>query len=100
MLAQPYLGVKFDLPSGFKLSGLISQRWRDGDVDFKGFWYDRSLALSHEDYGRLTVGAMQTRAWSMADYPFGSDIGVGDPWASSGAGYGLLSRAELHLAHL
>ena len=100
VLAQPYLGVKFDLPSGFKLSGLISQRWRDGDVDFKGFWYDRSLALSHEDYGRLTVGAMQTRAWSMADYPFGSDIGVGDPWASSGAGYGLLSRAVRYTSRI
>ncbi|GAP37265.1 hypothetical protein ABXN37_19250 [Piscinibacter sakaiensis] len=92
-LFQPYLGARFDLPRGFKLSGLLSQRWRDGAPDFKGFLYDRSLALAHEDYGRLSVGAMQTRAWSMADYPFGTDIGVGDPWASSGAGYGLLTRA-------
>jgi hypothetical protein len=29
----------------------------------------------------------------MADYPFGTDIGLSDPWASSGAGYGLLTRA-------
>ena len=29
----------------------------------------------------------------MADYPFGTDIGLADPWASSGAGYGLLTRA-------
>jgi hypothetical protein len=92
-LFQPYLGVKFDLPRGFKFSGLLSQRWRDGKEDFKGFWYDKSIALAHEDYGRLTVGAMTTRAWSMADFPFGSDIGVGDEWASSGAGYGLLTRA-------
>jgi hypothetical protein len=92
-LFQPYLGAKFDLPQGFKLSGLLSQRWRDGKADFKGFWYDKSIAIGHEDYGRFAVGAMQTRAWSMADYPFGSDIGVGDPWASSGAGYGLLTRA-------
>lgn len=92
-LFQPYLGAKFDLPRGFKLSGLLSQRWRDGKKDFKGFWYDKSIGLAHEDYGRLSVGAMQTRAWSMADYPFGSDIGVGDPWASSGAGYGLLTRS-------
>ena len=92
-LVQPYLGAKFDLPRGFKLSGLISQRWRDGKKDFKGFWYDKSVALSHEDYGSLRVGAMLTRAWSMADYPFGTDIGLADPWASSGSGYGLLTRA-------
>ncbi len=92
-LVQPYLGAKFDLPRGFKLSGLLSQRWRDGKEDFKGFWYDKSVALSHEDYGSLRVGAMLTRAWSMADYPFGTDIGLADPWASSGSGYGLLTRA-------
>jgi predicted porin len=92
-LAQPYLGAKADLPMGFKLSGLLSQRWRDGKEDFEGFWYDKSVALSHEDYGSLRVGAMTTRAWSMADYPFGTDIGLADPWASSGAGYGLLTRA-------
>ncbi|MFN0185822.1 MAG: hypothetical protein ACKVQR_18585 [Aquabacterium sp.] len=99
-LFQPYLGAKFDLPRGFKLSGLVSQRWRDGTEDFKGFWYDKSVGVSHEDWGRLSVGAMQTRAWSMADFPFGSDIGVGDPWASSGAGYGLLTRAVRYTSRL
>lgn len=92
-LLQPYLGAKFDLGGGFRLSGLISQRWRDGKADFPGFWYDRSVALAHEDHGALRAGAMTTRAWSMADYPFGSDIGVADAWASSGSGYGLLTRA-------
>jgi len=97
---QPYLGAKFDLPRGFKLSGLLSQRWRDGKEDFKGIWYDKSVALSHEDYGRLAIGAMTTRAWSWADYPFGSDIGIGDPWSSSGAGYGLLTRAARYTSRL
>lgn len=92
-LFQPYLSAKFDLPRGFKASGLVSQRWRDGKVDFPGFLYDASLGLEHEDYGSLRVGAMTTRAWSMADFPFGTNIGVGDPWASSGAGYGLLGSA-------
>ncbi len=92
-LFQPYFGAKFELPQGFKVHGLISQRYRDGNVDFPGFWYDRSVALSHEDYGRLTVGAMTTRAWSLADYPYGSNIGVSDIWGSSGSGYGLLTRA-------
>ena len=92
-LVQPYLGAKFDLGRGVKLSGLISQRWRDGKPDFKGFLYDRSVALEHEDWGSVRFGAMTTRAWSMADYPFGTDIGVADAWASSGSGYGLLTRA-------
>ncbi len=92
-LFQPYLAAKFDLPRGFKVSGLLSQRWRDGKEDFEGYLYDGSVALEHEDYGSLRVGAMQTRAWSMADYPFGTSIGLADAWASSGAGYGLLTRA-------
>ena len=92
-LIQPYLGAKFDLGQGFKFSALISQRWRDGEKDFPGYWYDRSIEVSHEDYGNLRLGAMTTRGWSMADYPFGADLGLSDPWASSGAGYGLLTRA-------
>ena len=92
-LFQPYLAAKFNLPRGFKLSGLLSQRWRDGKEDFPGFLYDASIAVEHEDYGSLRVGAMPTRAWSMADYPFGTNIGLADAWGSSGAGYGLLTRA-------
>ena len=92
-LVQPYLGVKFDLPGGFRVGGLASKRWRDGKEDIPGFWWDRSVYASHEDYGRLTIGSMLTRAWSLSDYPFGSDIGLSSPWASSGAGYGLLGHA-------
>ena len=92
-LFQPYLGAKFDLPMGFKLSGLLSQRWRDGKEDFKGFLYEENVALSHDDYGSLRIGAMTTRAWSFADYPYGTNVGVADAWGSAGAGYGLLTRA-------
>ncbi len=92
-LVQPYLGVKFDLPKGIRVGGLLSQRWRDGKPDFKGFWYDRNVYVSHDDYGSIRYGAMTTRAWSVADFPYGSNIGVADPWASSGSGYGLLTRA-------
>ena len=92
-LIQPYFGAKYDLGGGFKASGLLSQRWRDGKVDIKGYWYDKNIALSHEDYGSLRVGSMTTRAWSVADYPYGTDVGLADVWGSSGAGYGLLGRA-------
>lgn len=92
-LIQPYLGFKYDLPKGFKFSALWSQRWRDGKEDFDGYLYEQNIALSHEDYGSVRIGAMTTRGWSLADYPFGTDIGPGDAWASSGAGYGLLTRA-------
>ncbi len=92
-LFQPYLTARFDLGKGWKLSGVLSQRWRDGKPDIPGFLYDRSVALSHEDWGRVQIGAMTTRSWSVADYPYGTNIGVADPWASSGAGYGLLTSA-------
>lgn len=92
-LVQPYLGVKIDLGKGYKLSGLLSQRFRDGKPDIGGFWYDKNLALSHEDYGSIRMGAMTTRAWSVADYPYGTNIGIADVWGSSGAGYGLLTNA-------
>ncbi|RQO58451.1 hypothetical protein DBR47_12110 [Paucibacter sp. KBW04] len=99
-LFEPWLGAKFDLGKGFKLSGLLSQRWRDGKEDIPGFWYDRNIALSHEDYGSLRIGAMSTRAWSVADYPYGTNIGVADVWASSGAGYGLLSQAVRYTSRI
>jgi len=92
-LVQPYLGAKFDLGKGFKLQGLLSQRWRDGKEDIKGFWYEKNVAVSHEDYGSVRVGAMTTRTWALADYPYGTNLGVADAWGASGAGYGLLTRA-------
>lgn len=93
VLLQPYLGVKHKLPGGFTVGGLVSKRWRDGREDIPGFWWDKHVYAMHEDYGRLAVGSMLSRSWSLADYPFGSDIGVSSPWASSGAGYGLLNHA-------
>jgi predicted porin len=99
-LFEPWLGAKFDLGKGFKLSGLLSQRWRDGKEDIPGFWYEKNVALSHEDWGSLRVGAMTTRAWSLADYPYGTNIGVADVWASSGAGYGLMTKAARYTSRI
>lgn len=90
---QPYLGFRYDLGRGFKLSGLLSQRWRDGYVDVPDFWYDKNLAISHEDYGSVRIGSMTTRSWSVADYPYGTAIGIARSWPSSGAGYGMLTNA-------
>ena len=97
-LLQPWLGVKFDLGGGFKVSALVSQRWRGGTgvpttVDISGFMYEENVAISHEDYGRLAVGKMVSRGWSVADYPYGTLVGLADQWAQSGAGYGLLQKA-------
>lgn len=94
LLFQPWVGVKFDLGKGWKLSGMLSQRWRGGKglpttADIPGFIYEENLALSHERYGSLRVGKMTTRAWSVADYPYGTNVGLADEWAASGAGYGL-----------
>ena len=92
-LFQPWFGAKYDLGQGYKFNALVSQRWRDGKEDIPGFWYEKNIAISHDDYGSVRVGAMTTRTWSMADYPYGTNIGVADVWGSSGAGYGLLTKA-------
>ena len=97
-LAQPYIGVKQDVGAGFKVFGLWSQRWRDGKVDLPGWLYERNVGISHEDYGSLRIGSMTTRGWSVADYPYGTNVGVSDAWGSSGAGYGLLSNAVRYMS--
>lgn len=93
-LLQPYIGTKeFDLGRGFKVKGLLSQRWRDGKVDIPGVYYEKNVTVLHEDYGSLQVGAFPTRSWSVADFPFGTRVGIADAWGASGAGYGLLANA-------
>ena len=99
-LFQPWLEAKFDIGRGFKLSGLLSQRYRDGKIDLPGFVYEKNVAISHEDYGRLAVGAMTSRSWSVADYPYGTNIGLADVWGSSGAGYGLLGHAVRYTSRI
>jgi hypothetical protein len=74
-LFQPYLGANFDLGGGFKAKGMLSQRWRDGREDFKGYLYDRSIGLEHENWGVVSVGAMTTRAWHMPGPPAGLATG-------------------------
>lgn len=93
-LFQPYIATKeFDLGKGWRIKGLYSQRWRDGRVDIEGIEYEKNATLSHEDYGSLQVGAFPARGWSVADYPYGTQIGVADAWGASGSGYGLLANA-------
>ena len=99
-LFQPWFGMKYDLGQGYKFNALISQRWRDGKEDIPGFWYEKNAAISHDDYGSVRVGAMTTRAWSIADYPYGTNVGVADVWGSSGAGYGLLTKAMRYTSRI
>ena len=89
---QPTLSAKFRLPAGFHLSGEISQRFRDGDLDLPGAIYNRSVTLKHEDYGALQIGKFPTRGWSRADYPYASDLGQ-TAFSDSGAAYGLNTNA-------
>ena len=93
-LFQPYIGTQeFNLGRGFKVKGLLSQRWRDGKQDIQGVLYEKNATVLHEDYGLVQIGAFPTRSWSLADYPYGTSLGISDAWASSGAGYGLLTQA-------
>jgi hypothetical protein len=93
LLFQPWLGAHFDLGGGFKVSGLISQRWRNNNQDIPGFLYEDNVALSHEEFGSLRVGGMTTRGWSVADYPYGTQLGLADVFGAAGAGYGIVTQA-------
>ena len=103
---QPYLGAKYKLGGGYEVSALLSQRWRQdaingefvdkrygGTVDVPDFWYEKNIAIRHEDFGSVRIGSMTTRGWSVADYPYGSNLGLAYAWGSSGAGYGMLTNA-------
>ncbi|MCM0610159.1 MAG: hypothetical protein KA711_14400 [Ideonella sp. WA131b] len=89
---QPTLGLKFDLPKGFKLSAAYSQRLRDGEPDLPGVVYERSATLSHEFYGTLAIGNFPSRSWNRADFPYASDVGQ-TAFSDSGAAYGILTHA-------
>jgi hypothetical protein len=103
---QPDLSFKYDLGQGLKAGGKLSQRWRaqtingtdnevryGGTVDVPDYWYNKNLSLSHEDYGSVAIGSMTTRGWSVADFPYGGNLGLADAWGASGAGYGMLTTA-------
>jgi hypothetical protein len=93
-LFQPYIATKeFNLGKGWRVKALYSQRWRDGKVDIPGVVYEKNATVLHEDYGMLQLGAFPARGWSVADYPYGTQIGVADAWGASGSGYGLLGNA-------
>lgn len=89
---QPTVGVKFDLPQGYKLSAAYSQRWRDGKPDLEGVVYERSAALAHEYYGTVMIGNFLSRGWNRADFPYASDVGQ-TAFSDSGAAYGILTHA-------
>jgi hypothetical protein len=108
-LFQPYLGFKQNVGRGWQAFGLLSQRWRDGKLDLPGWVYERNVGVTHEDWGRLTAGAMTTRGWSVPDYPSsfnaissdfwaGGGVGTTTAWSDSGAAYGLLSRAIRYMS--
>jgi hypothetical protein len=90
---QVWLGAKYDLGNGFRLKGTLSQNWRDGNADTPGFWREKNVALSHENYGTLTIGHMPSRTWGFADYPYGTNLGLSYAWAATGAGYRNLTQA-------
>jgi hypothetical protein len=108
-LVNPYLEAKFDLGKGFKLSGMLSERWRNSDPGSPGAlgkdilgadFFAKNVAISHEDYGSVRVGIMPTRAWSVADYPIATNIGNSAAWADNGAGYGVNTSAIRYTSRL
>lgn len=90
---QLWLSAKQDLGDGFRLTGTLSQNFRDGKIDTPGFVRERNIALSHEDFGTITVGETVSRTWQFGDFPFGSNLGLSTAWAGTGAAYRNLTRA-------
>lgn len=113
VMFQPWFGAKYNLGNGFTATGLLSQRWRgsssnlpnaltaidlDLEYNYTKTWnqqtvYEKNVAISHEDYGRVAYGSMTARGWAVADYPYGTNIGLANEWGGSGAGYGMLGNA-------
>jgi hypothetical protein len=91
--AQFWLSANKDLGKGFKIKGMLSQNLRDGSVDSPGFWREKNLSISHEEYGSFLIGDTVSRTWQFADYPFGTNLGLSYAWAGTGAGYRNLTNA-------
>lgn len=100
VLFQPYLAFNAELPRGFKFTALLSQRFRDGSLDIPGAIYEKNAGVTHEEYGSLRFGAMTSRSWAVADFPYASDFGISDAWPSSGAGYALLGHAVRYTSRI
>ena len=93
-LIHLYLNTKkFEMGNGYKISGTISQRWRDYAIDIPGVLYDANVLIEQDYYGSLQLGNFVTRGWGIADFPYGSHVGLADAWGASGSGYGILTRA-------
>jgi hypothetical protein len=91
-LAGLWVGTKYDLGGGYKFNALMNNRWRDGNEELAGYYYEANVGVSHEEYGAVAYGAMTTRNWAWADL-VGGNIGFSYPWGSSGAGYGVVKNA-------
>lgn len=90
---QFWLEAQRKIGNGFTVKGVVSQNFRDGKVDTPNFWREKNIGISHEEYGSLTLGAMTSRTWGFADYPYGSNLGLSYAWAATGAGYRNLGHA-------
>ena len=90
---QLWLEGRYKIGNGFTVNGVISQNFRDGAVDTRGFWREKNVGISHEEYGSLTIGAMTSRTWGFADYPYGTNLALSYAWAATGAGYRNLGHA-------
>lgn len=90
---QFWLEAQRKIGNGFTVKGVVSQNFRDGKVDTPNFWREKNISISHEEYGALTLGAMTSRTWGFADFPYGSNLGLSYAWAATGAGYRNLGHA-------
>ena len=53
----------------FSLADKAGGRKAHAASHIPGAVYERNFGISHEDYGRLAIGAMTSRAWSVCARP-------------------------------
>ena len=90
------LSHQFDNAIG--IEAVATGRERNNGPDIPGLYLiNEYLGISYPRYGSLHVGVMTSRAWTRAD-SFAYRLGLSDPWADSGAGYGVFKEAIRYTA--
>jgi hypothetical protein len=92
-LAQLWLGLSHEFDNAIRIEVKGSGRERNNAPDiFGNYLIDLWGGVFHPKYGTLQVGKMSSRAWTRTD-SFSYPMGLSNPWAGSGAGYGIFPEA-------
>ncbi|MFO1394220.1 MAG: hypothetical protein U1F09_10715 [Steroidobacteraceae bacterium] len=87
------MALSHEFDNAVKVEAVAAARMRNWDADIYDNWMtDIYAGVSHPVYGSLQVGKMSSRSWTRTD-GFAYPLGLSNPWAEGGAGYGLYPEA-------